>query len=130
MQDSITRISNGNTSVMIALNTLVEKYGNPRIVTSKLKVGGKPTATFNPFTNTIRGESIDDVIAELAHAYQLQRDGLRGFIKHFIVSYFRSPFINRTQQLKQYNLKGGIEYEAHEVIEPKLQKEFIELLNK
>ena len=131
-----------------ALLELGQKYGSPYVSIND-KPGffdpeypeGSPNAskyrpTFNPFTgNMTLGDSpgnLDDAyIAELAHRKQWLDKGptdfqLRG-IKLFprIIKNFLDP--NKKGYEEEYDIPGSIEYEAHEEIEPKLQKEYDDL---
>lgn len=100
------------------------------------------TAHYNSFTHTVFINAEDykslgghfqlkDLVAEWAHAKQFDehpvgstlqiiQDGLR--IAGDVVTSKEHSFIK--SQLKEYNKPGSIEYDAHKIIEPYLEKKF------
>ncbi len=64
---------------------------------------------------------LESWIAELAHAYQAQRDGLKAFREKFDNDYLLAP-----AKKDVHDIPWTVEYEAHHAIEYMLKKEFID----
>lgn len=106
-----------------AANRLYDLYkqsGNPNVSTdTSIFMGDREH--FNPINNTIYipDPTFDGYVAELAHAYQFNSgkySPYKNILKHPLENL--KNFTSRNNDT--YNRKGSLEYEAHQIIEPKL----------
>lgn len=93
--------------------------------TSRIFTGDRPH--YNPVTNTIhlgKYPSLKKYIAELSHAVQFARPGQWGeAVKDVVthpIEYFKN--LGSRGNSAPYRRKGSLEYEAHSVIEPEIQR--------
>jgi hypothetical protein len=131
-----------------ALEQMYSKYGAPKINT----IGEDDRPHYNPFINTINipeptkdnggNWSSDVFLDELAHKVQSNKKGNTGFIKDHVGKDLLNTLKNIDSSRiftkngwldayrKNYFTPGTQEYEAHSVIQPKLQTEYREIREK
>jgi hypothetical protein len=131
-----------------ALEQMHSKYGAPKINT--IKEEDRPH--YNPFINTINipeptkdnggNWSSDVFLDELAHKVQSNKKGNTGFIKDHVGKDLLNTLKNIDSSRiftkngwldayrKNYFTPGTQEYEAHSVIQPKLETEYREIREK
>ncbi|MFA6392787.1 MAG: hypothetical protein WCW54_01730 [Candidatus Paceibacterota bacterium] len=122
-----------NYIVLLRMN---EKYGKP-----KVEYGTAPhfhdRACYYQYANTMHlptytGHfSLSDYLAELSHAVQFKGPESEKYFAWNNKDVLKTDSISRKEkisydeaQLKEYSDTSTLEYEAHEIIEPKLVKEF------
>ena len=64
---------------------------------------------------TIEKGSVGDFIAELSHSAQ----------EASVWEQYKMPKLRRKHGEKVYDMPGNLEYEAHKVIQPKMEEEYI-----
>ncbi|MCX6824920.1 MAG: hypothetical protein NTY80_01730 [candidate division SR1 bacterium] len=136
--DTSKEITGDEDSLMYkTVRAMHTKYMNPKIALVK-KFNEKNTrATYVAIADSmglqknIRSDKalnqkyyIESWLAELAHAYQLERDGLQLFKER---TYEDDSLVKAQGKIydNTYDIPGTIEYEAHHDIEKALKKEFI-----
>ena len=118
------------------------KWWTPDVTRRLLRVyrdSGKPRvfkkyflghAYHNRLTGNIGAKSINDLVAELAHAFQYENKILRGqknFKKNGFFQFFVRPFsrfkqAKKLESISPYSDSENNEYRAHQIIEPILQR--------
>jgi hypothetical protein len=113
------------------LMDLGKKYGFPKVhpidsnsifaVAEKLsqdQLFDTPPANYNPLTKTIQATSSEDWVSELAHHVQFKNNPISTGFK-FLTSDVPAYISGKSP----YEKPGAMEYEAHSIIEPKLEEE-------
>jgi hypothetical protein len=119
-----------------ALEQMHGRYGAPKVNVINVE---ETTPYYNPLNDTMNITEANPnlFLAELAHKEQANQRGRLGFIKDFV----GNDLINTVKNIfskgenpyesysKNYKTKGTIENEAHDIIEPKLNYEFNNLVD-
>lgn len=84
---------------------------------------------YNPFTNTASVNTVHDYFAELSHAEQYGKDQKGNNKKNPDISVTDAVLsglgiLDQEYYEKLYTTPGTVEYDAHDVIQPKLEKQF------
>src|ERR1035437_2111477 len=99
---------------------LLSENGNPNI-NYNIDSSNVDTSNFTPDNNSINLHLASSLIPEISHSQQLKHYGLHTMDSRFDKDSLNAPYTNQTEyDAKQYSTPGTIEYEAHKVIEPKL----------
>ena len=89
----------------------------------------KDSQSYQEHYNNLKYDMINTYLKELPHSVQKQKYGTVGFINNFLnkdlYNHVKSK-ITKTYDDSPYSIPGTIEHEAHEIIQPKIEQEWVD----